>query len=252
MSRFIAPSLLAASIALTLAACGPSEEERRQAAEQQAAQAAEAQAADQYALYEQAREDGNWEIALSYAEFIRQTHPDSSVAGQLDTTYDDVAEQAEAVRESRRLEGLWVYHAVEEEGALSRTAYIYSEAPGRGISPVRLVLRVHPEWDDSVYLLPEGETPRFSCDNPCEVQVRFDDAEAADFEAMVSEPTENHAMFIDDFDGFLSAMDDAARVVVTIDTEDGEGVELAYEVAGFDREQFETADEAAEDVEAVE
>lgn len=246
MSRFIAPSLLAASIALTLVACGPSEEERRQAAQQQAIQASEAQAAEQYALYEEARAEGNWEVALSLADFIRQTYPDTSVAGQLEPTFGEVSEQAAAIRETRRLEGLWVYHAVEEDGAMSRTAYIYSEAPGRGIAPVRLVLRAHPEWGDSVYLLPEGETPRFSCENPCEVQVRFDDADSRDFEAVVSEPTENHAMFIDDFDAFLAGMDEAQRVVVTTDTEDGEGVELAYEVAGFDLTRFQSEGEAAE------
>lgn len=244
MSRYIAPSLLAASIALTLVACGPSEQERQQAAQQQATQAAETQAAEQYALYEEARADGNWEVALSYAEFIRQTYPESSIAAQVEATYDEVAAQAAGIRETRRLEGLWVYHAVEEEGALARTAYIYSEAPGRGISPVRLVLRAHPEWGDSVYLLPEGETPRFSCDNPCEVPVRFDDADARDFEAVVSEPTENHAMFIDDFDAFVEAMDSASRVVVTTQTEDGEGVELTYEVGGFSRERFESEGEA--------
>jgi len=246
MSRFIAPSLLAASIALTLVACGPSEQERQQAAQQQAALAAEAQAAEQYALYEQARTDGNWEIALSYAEFIRQTYPDSSVARQVEATYEEVHEQATAIRETRRLEALWVYHLVEEDGAMSRTAYIYSEAPGRGMAPVRLVLRAHPEWGDSVYLLPEGETPRFSCDNPCEVQVRFDDADARDFEAVVSEPTENHAMFIDDFDAFVSGLEDASRVVVTTDTEDGEGVDLAYEVGGFSMARFQGEDEAVE------
>lgn len=250
MPRFIAPSLLAASIALTLAACGPSEEERRQAAEQQAAQASEAQAAEQYRLYEQARAEENWEVALSLAEFIRQTHPETRVAGELEASYAEVAEQAAGIRESRRLEGLWVYHAVEEDGAMSRTAYIYSEAPGRGIAPVRLVLRSHPEWGDSVYLLPEGETPRFSCENPCEVQVRFDDGEAGDFEAVVSEPTENHAMFIDDFDAFLAGMDAAGRVVVATDTEDGEGIELAYEVAGFSLDRFES--EGGAEVEATE
>jgi hypothetical protein len=249
MSRFIAPRLLAASIALTLAACGPSEDERRQAMEQQAAQAAEAQAAEQYALYEAARESGHWEVALSHAEFIRQTYPDASVAAQLDATYDEVSEQAASIRETRRLEGLWVYHAVEEDGAMSRTAYVYSEAPDRGVSPVRLVLRAHPEWGDSVYLLPEGETPRFSCANPCEVQVRFDDADARDFEAVVSEPTENHAMFIDDFDAFVAGMDAASRVLVTTQTEDGDGVELAYEVGGFDLARFESEGEVAEAVE---
>ena len=246
MSRFFAPSLLAASIALTLVACGPSEEERRQAAQQQAAQAAEAQAAEQYGLYEQARADGNWEVALSHAEFIRQTYPESSVATQLEASYEEVSGQAAGIREARRLEGLWVYHVVEEDGAMSRTAYIYSEAPGRGIAPVRLVLRAHPEWGDSVYLLPEGETPRFSCDNPCEVQVRFDDADARDFEAVVSEPTENHAMFIDDFDAFVAGMDAASRVVFSTDTEDGEGVELAYEVGGFKLDRFQSEGEAAE------
>lgn len=239
MNRSIATGALALAIALTLGACGPSEEERRQTAEAQAAQVAEAQANEQLELYRQARSDEQWDIAASYGEFVNQTYPDTAAAREIGESFDEVSANAQGMRESRRLEGLWVYHQVEEDGAMSRTAYIYSEAPERTTPPVRLVLRAHPEWGDSVYLLPEGETPRFTCENPCNVEVRFDDAGAEEFEAVVSEPTENHAMFIDDFDAFLAGMGDAERVVLEVATEGGGTVSLAYEVGGFDAERFE-------------
>jgi hypothetical protein len=244
MSRLIAPCLLAASLAFTLAGCGPSEEERRQAAEQAAAQAAEVAANEQYALYDEARAGEQWEVALSLAEFIRQTYPDTTAAAQLEASYEEVATQSAGIRETRRLEGLWVYHGVEEGGAMARTAYIYSDPSERGVAPVRLVLRAHPQWGESIYLLPDGDTPRFSCANPCEVRIRFDDEPAAAFEAVVSEPTENHAMFIDDFDAFLAAMSDASVVRVVADSENGTPVELTYEVGGFQPDRFEGAGEA--------
>lgn len=247
MNRPFATCALALAIAVTLAACGPSEEERRQAAEAQAAQVAEAQANEQLELYRQARSEEQWDIAASYAEFVSQTYPDSAAAREIAETSDEVAANAGVMREARRLEGLWVYHQVEEDGAMSRTAYIYSDAPERASPPVRLVLRAHPEWGDSVYLLPEGETPRFTCENPCNVEVRFDDESAAEFEAVVSEPTENHAMFIDDFDAFLAGMDAAQRVVLEVATDGGGTVSLAYEVGGFDAARFAqgNGDEAA-------
>ncbi|MGY6519048.1 MAG: hypothetical protein ACXIUZ_10065 [Lysobacteraceae bacterium] len=237
MSRLFAPTLLAAAVTLGLTACGPSEEERRQAAEQAARQAAEAQATEQLALYEQALAEENWEIAETYGRFLRESFPDTDATRSIDDTYGDVTERAGVMREQRRLEDLWVYHQVEEDGAQTATAYIYSVNGERGVAPVRLVLRSHAEWGTSAYLLPDGETPRFACANPCDIQVTFD-GDTRSFEAMVSEPTENHALFIEDHDRFLDALDDAGSVSLEVGTEGGGTVSLDYEVGGFDRSRY--------------
>ncbi|MBS7458800.1 hypothetical protein [Coralloluteibacterium stylophorae] len=216
---------------LALGACD--REAEREAARQAAAQRAEAAAAQQAAQYETARSERNWGLAKSYGDVLLADYPNTAAAAAVAESLPEVREKAQAERETRRLEGLWSYHLEQVEGGLQRAAVIEAGQPR---SPrVRMVLRRHPEWGQSVYLL--LDTAEFDCPPGCTVDVAFDGGEAAAFDAR--KPEENlQALFVEEDARFMEGL--AGAKTVTIDTASGgRPLHLVFEVAGVDLARLE-------------
>jgi len=228
---------LAATI-VSLAACGsnapppPTEAQKAQAAAQAKA-AVEAKAAKELALYDQMRSSQSWDLAGSLGAEIVQKYPDSAAATQVKQTLDDVHAKATAQRESRRLARLWAYAAVPEGSGTQYTAAVESKEPLKTPSArVRLVLRQHPQWGQSVYLLLDNA--KFDCSKGCAtLPVRFDEAAPQRMKATIP-PTGEPALFIDDDKGFIAKMVKAKTVAIDA-TIKGEGPKaLVFEVGGYD------------------
>ena len=203
-----------------------------------AAASNEAAAAKELALYEQMRASQSWDLAASLGDEVVQKYPNTPAAAQVKQTLDDVRAKATAQRESRRLAKLWSYAAVPESGGTQYTAAVESKEPlkagaaAKDSERIRLVLRVHPKWGRSVYLLLDNA--KFDCSKGCAtLPVRFDDAAPQRMKATIP-PTGEPALFIDDDKGFIAKMQKAKTVAIDA-TIKGEGAKtFVFEVGGYD------------------
>jgi hypothetical protein len=225
----------------TLAVAGCNDQAQHQATEhaETVRLQQETAASDLARNYEQARTAEQWDIALSYASQLQHLAPNSVPMREVQATLADTGIHADEVRDRRRLAALWAYNIEPvnygADGVLV-SAYLYSDpkTDAEG-TPVRLVLRRHPQWGRSVYLvLDKGE---FDCAPGCKVSIRFDDQTAREFSATKSKQN-RQALFIDD-ERTVRDMLDKIRVI-TINTQVGGAPRLLrFEVGGFDRVKLE-------------
>lgn len=227
-------------LALPIAGCSDRSEREAAAHAEVLRVERDAAAAELARNYDQARAAEQWDLALSYANELQRTAPDSVPAHEVQATLTDTSTHADEVRDKRRLAALWAYNIEPinygADGVVV-SAYIYSDRKSDppGTPAVRLVLRRHPQWGRSAYLvLDKGE---FDCVPGCKVAVQFDDQPARDFAATKSLQNRS-ALFIDDEAAIRGALDKIR--VVSIDTRVGDAPRvLRFEVGGFDRVQLE-------------
>lgn len=229
---------LATILAAALAACSSSAPPAAPLPKPAAAPNTDAAAARELTLYDQMRASQSWDLALSLGDEITQKYPASPAAAQVKQTLDDIRAKATAQRESRRMARLWAYAAVAEAGGTQYTAAVESKEPlkaaasAKDAERIRLVLRDHPKWGRSVYLLLDNA--KFDCSKGCAtLPVRFDDAPAQRMKATIP-PTGEPALFIDDDKGFIAKMLKAKTVSIDAAIK-GEGAKtFVFEVGGYD------------------
>jgi len=197
----------------------------------------EAKAAKQLALYEQMRSSGSIDLAASLGSEVVSTYPGTAAAAQVRKTLDEVRAKAAQKAETQRLARLWAYNAVPEAGGTQFTGAIESKQPlkpgaDKKSRRIRLVLRQHPQWGQSVYLLLDNA--KFDCSKGCAtLPVRFDDAPAQRMKATIP-PTGEPALFIDDDKGFIAKMLKAKSVTIEASIK-GEGAKaFVFEIGGYD------------------
>jgi hypothetical protein len=203
----------------------------------------EAKAAALLASYESARDGNNWEAAETNADRLREKYPGSQAAAKLAPSLEQVRSEAEKVRESRRLAGLWDYQQIPVGKGVQRSASLFSRTatPEEGV-PVampdaQLVLRDHPSWGRSVYLLLAQS--QFKCGSPCAMQISFDDAAAARFAGKQADSGKGPALFIEDKQRFIEAMSHAKKVRIELPKGSGRIPALVFEVGGYAPSRFE-------------
>ncbi|KAA2285814.1 hypothetical protein [Arenimonas fontis] len=230
-------SIFALSLALALTACAaPAPPDP--AVDEQAGAAL-------LARYEQARADGNPELAERLGNELDDRHGKTAAAATMRESIGEVRRQAEALRGKRRLAGLWDYQSVPVPGGTQHTAAIYSRVPAwsedSGLPPprpdARLILRRHPQWGDSAYLVLQMRELR--CGPPCELSVRFDEGEAQRFAGEPADTGTGPALFIEDRERFLDALDAAAEVHIQLPQSGALRPSFSFEVGGFDRARHE-------------
>lgn len=187
--------------------------------------------------YEAARTEGHWEVAETHADTLRQRFPAAKAADAVLGTLPEVRTRAEAARETRRLRELWTYQQTPVEGGTQHTATIYSRTPPAGddlpsVQPdVQLVLRDHPSWGRSAYLLLAQKD--FSCVAPCHMQIAFDDGEATRFAGRAADSGKGPALFIEDETAFEAALAKAKEVRIRLPEGSGRLRSASFDVAGF-------------------
>jgi ribosomal protein L12E/L44/L45/RPP1/RPP2 len=225
--------------ALLLVGCGDSD---REAAAAHAATVKLEREANANALarnYDQAREAGQYELAQAYANQLLHDAPDTVAAREVQATVADTGIHVDEARDKRRLEKLWSYNIELMEGGgdgVVHSAAIYATRDSNKDNvPVRLVLRRHPKWGRSVYLvLDKGE---FDCAPGCKVAIKFDDTAPQMFSVTKSD-LNKQAMFIDDEQTIREKLESIR--VITIDVSvAGKPRTLSFEVGGFDHVQLE-------------
>jgi hypothetical protein len=198
----------------------------------------EAKGAELLAAYEAARADGDYESAEIRAEELRQRHGETAAAATMRVTLEQVRAEAEAMRERRRLVQLWDYQSIPAAGGTQHSAAIFSRVPvdpetGRGLAipDAQLILRRHPEWGESAYLVLTQKT--LKCGPPCRLKIRFDDGETLSFEGEPADTGTGPALFIVDRDRFLAAMSEATRMRIELPRSGALVPVFEFEVGGF-------------------
>jgi hypothetical protein len=194
--------------------------------------------------YDSARSGGNWTVAESLAEQLHKRFPDSAQAASVDASLADVQRQADAQRDAHRLEGLWTYQAIAVGKGVQRSASIDSrtvKVEEGELAPAadgQLVLRDHPAWGRSAYLLLAEKD--FRCGKPCRLKLRFDEGADADWAGKQADSGKGPALFIEDEARFIDALGTAKLVRITLPPGSGRIGSLAFEIGGFRRERFES------------
>lgn len=193
-------------------------------------------AAAQFVLYQQMVDAGSAELAVPLGDEILAKFPDSTEAAKVRDSIETLRAKATADTESRRLSRLWAYQVAPMGGGQQSTASINArDAEAAGRERVRLVLRRHTEWGESVFLY--GNEPGFSCAKACRISMQFDDAPKRTLAASIP-PTGEPAIFIEDDKVFVAALQKARAVSIDV-TEKGRAPRtLVFEVGGFDAAKF--------------
>lgn len=222
---------------LLLAACSQQDQNSpspQDAAKAQAQQMNE-EANRQLQTYRQMLQMKNDEMAAQLGEAIVKQFPGSDAAKEVQQTLPDVEQRAKEIAEKRRLAGLWTYQVGPMGGGTQSTASLYSSRPG-GDRAVRLVLRRHTQWGQSVFLFGNGHG--FVCKGNCTVQAQFDGKPhpLRAFLPTTGEP----AMFIRDDKAFIAAMEKTRRITIDVEMQDGGKQELVFETGGFDPSKWQS------------
>ena len=142
------------------------------------------------------------------------------------------------MREGRRLIQLWDYQANPAAGGIQHRASLYSrvavdQETGRALAipDAQLILRRHPEWGESAYLVLTQRT--LQCGPPCRLKIRFDDGEDQAFEGDPADTGTGPALFIVDRDSFLQALSGATRVRIELPRSGALVPVFEFEVGGF-------------------
>lgn len=192
----------------------------------------EAQAAKEAALYEQMRASGSWDVALTLGNEVVTKFAGTPAAAQVQQTIGEVRAKGEAQASQQRLRRLWTYTATPEAGATQYAAAIAAKNPLGGNAKVRLVLRQHPKWGQSVYLLLDGA--KFDCRKGCAtLPVSFDGAAAQHMKATIP-PTGEPALFIDDDKGFIARLEKSKTVTIDATVKDLGDKTMEFEIGGYD------------------
>ena len=231
--------LTPAALCLLLAACA------QEAGEGEVAELGAEDAAKSGAMlkeYEAARAAGNPEVAEAAADRLRERYPDSPAAQALAATIEDVRKQAEALRETRRLQSLWDYQDNAVEGGTQHSASLFSKVAEVGedepapMADAQLVLRDHPGWGRSAYLLLAQS--KFDCGKPCRMQIAFDDAAATSYPGKQADSGKGPALFIEDEPRFYRALGEAKKVRIELPKGSGMVPALVFETGGFAPERY--------------
>ena len=227
--------LMASAALLTACSGGNTPPAPDPAAAAKAAQ--EARAAKELALYEQMRSSGSVDLAASLGNEVVSKYPGSAAAVEVQKTLADVRAKAALKADTQRLARLWAYNAVPEAGGTQFTGAIESKQPlkpgaDKKNRRIRLVLRQHPKWGQSVYLLLDNAT--FDCRKGCAtLPVSFDGAKAERMKATIP-PTGEPALFIDDDKGFIAKLQKAKTVAIDVTLKDDGDQTETFEVGGYD------------------
>jgi hypothetical protein len=197
--------------------------------------AANAQAEKSLDMYHQLLQSKSYELAGPIGQEIVANYPNSSEAKEVKETLADTLAKAETITTRRRLEKLWIYQSGKESGGDQTTASIYNSQPGT--DHVRLILRRHSQWGQSVYLF--GSGTGFECGKSCAIATRFDNAAPQKLKAYAPE-TGEPAIFVSDDRAFIAKMSKAEKISFEVTPKGKSPETLVYEVGGYVSDKFGT------------
>jgi len=194
------------------------------------AQADAARANTNLDTYRQLLRIHNDEMAVTMGKEIVSRFPDSAAAREVQQTLPAIEQRYKENSEKTRLAALWWYQVAPMAGGTQSTATIRNSQPGAA-EPVKLVLRRHTQWGQSVFLYGSGHG--FVCRGNCTLALTVD-GKSKHLKAFAPPTGEPALMFRDD-QGFIAMLRKAHQIGIDVTPVDGEKKQtLVYEVGGFD------------------
>lgn len=234
--RFTQRSPVFAIAAIVLMACGGCSQQAptTPAAPSASAQAAanEAAAAKELTMYRQMLADHKDAFAAPIGEEIVQKYPGTDAATEVGKTLPEMQARLKATAEHDRLVNLWYYQTADVQG-LQHTASIYATGHDRA-DQIRLVLRRHVKWGQSVYLFGNGKG--FVCKGNCNIPMTFD-GKRETWKGYLP-PTGEPAMFIKDDKRFIAALAKTKVITMDVVTKAHGKQTLKFEVGGYNPTRF--------------
>jgi hypothetical protein len=237
MTRIRAPLTLAILCGAMFAA-GCSQQSGGQAAAPTATAASQGdaradEAAKKLVTYQQLLKIHNEVVAVPIGQEIVASYPGTPAAIEVQKTLPALEISAKESGEKSRLENLWQYQVAPMQGGTQSTATIYSSQPG-GDEHIRLVLRRHTDWGQSVFLFGSGSG--FLCKGNCDIPVTFD-GKTKTLKGFLP-PTGEPAMFIKDDPGFIAALQKAKKITFEMTLKSRGKENVVYEVGGYDPDKW--------------
>lgn len=188
--------------------------------------------------FETAAQEKDWLLALQNADVLLARFPDSAEARALKPRYEEISSQAQAMQEQQRLASLWDYQKVAVGKKTQFSAGINSNQEMFGGQPTdlppaaRLIIRIHPEWGNSIYLVLAQS--QFQCGSPCTMKISFDDGEYKIFPGKQADTGTGPALFIENNKVFYKSLLTAKNIKIKV-----KGVpNLEYQVASYDAKKL--------------
>jgi len=227
------PLLLAVSVIALASGCSqaPTPAPAQNATPGQAAPNS-ADAAKKLSLYNAMLKASRDDLAAPIGEEIVSDYPNTPAAAEVQKTLPGIQAKARATAERDRLAALWLYQTGTQSGGKQISASIGSKSGGE--AAVRLILRRHSKWGQSVYLFGSGHG--FVCKDQCDVPMRFD-GKPEKWKAYLPK-TGEPALFIKDDARFIKAMGQAKVIEMNVVTKDHGKQMLTFEVGGYDPAKF--------------
>lgn len=228
------PARLAAPVAAALlAACSPGTPSAPPAP---TAPVNTPQQASDLQLYQTLVARKQYELAAPIGAGVIERSPASPAAAEIRKTLADTQAKAKVINDERRLAGLWLYQTGEQSGGTQHTATIYPSTPAWANGRIRLILRRHSDWGQSVYFYDTGDAG-FVCKSHCKLALKVDGKDARALDGYLPE-TGEPAMFIDHDPAFVKLMESAKTLDITVHPKGRDAAPLHFEVAGFDAAQW--------------
>lgn len=222
---------IAAIIALTALASACSQQPDQQAAQQQApAEDANAEAAKKLETYNQLLNLHNDGLAVQAGHEILDKYPDSPAAAEVKKTLDPMEKAFKETTEKNRLAALWLYQVSPMQGGTQSTATLQSSRP-TGEEQVRLILRRHTDWGQSVFLYAVAGKG-FVCKGDCSLKASFD-GKAKVIKAF-RPPTGEPALLFRNDAQFLKDLAGTRRLEINVVTVSRGETTLMFETGGYD------------------
>lgn len=220
------PRITALACALALAACQPAPPP---------APAVDPNAAKDLAAYNELIGMKSHAIAVTMGREILRKYPGTPAAAEVARTLPAIEAAATASADEKRMAALWSYQQNKQAGGDQSAASLYSSVPSSETERLRLILRRHSDWGESVYLFAGGQG--FDCAAPCTVGVAFDDAAAVRWPAHVPE-TGEPALFIDRDVAFTKQLEAARRITISVKLKGRGAKDVVFDVGGYDPAQY--------------
>lgn len=215
---------------LLLGACSQQASAPVPSAAEQKAQADAAAAARNLDTYRQLLKLHDDEMVVAMGKDIVSRFPNSAAAKEVQQSLPAIEKRYTETHERNRLAALWTYQTSPMAGGTQSTATIFSSEPS-GNDRVRLVLRRHTSWGQSVFLY--GNKPGFVCRGNCTIEGKVD-GKPLRIKAFAP-PSGEPALMIRDDKAFIAMLRKARKMDLKVTLADGEKKEtLVYEVAGFE------------------
>lgn len=225
---------LATLIALTALTAACSSPQDQQVAQAPVANNQADEAAKKLETYQQLLKLHNDGPAVQLGHEIVDKYPDTPAAAEVKKTLDELDTNYKATSEKARLSALWLYQTSPMQGGTQSTATIQTTRPA-GEESVRLILRRHTAWGQSVFLYATAGKG-FVCKGDCDLKATFD-GKPKTIKAF-RPPTGEPALLFRNDAAFLKDLAKTKRLTIDVVTITRGETTLTFETGGFDNDKW--------------